>query len=150
MIKKEKLAESRDQKVAAVAKWKASGLSQAEFCRREGYQQWQISEWRRWVEKYEQGQAAPPTVAKLKAQRRRKARREKCEQPQKDGPDAVSESQHFVPIHLVCADSKDTEQNQAGRFNCVVELVLKRGQTIRVAPGCSPQFLGAIVETLDR
>jgi DNA-binding transcriptional regulator YiaG len=30
-----------------VAKWRASGLSQAEFCRREGLEQWQLSEWKR-------------------------------------------------------------------------------------------------------
>ena len=38
------------KKRAAVAKWRASGLSQAEFCRREGLQQWQLSEWKRFVE----------------------------------------------------------------------------------------------------
>jgi transposase-like protein len=30
-----------------VAKWRASGLSQADFCRQEGIQQWQLSWWKR-------------------------------------------------------------------------------------------------------
>ena len=30
-----------------VATWRASGLSQAEFCRQEGIQEWQLSEWKR-------------------------------------------------------------------------------------------------------
>lgn len=32
---------------ATVERWKASGLTQAEFCRREGLQDWSLSEWRR-------------------------------------------------------------------------------------------------------
>lgn len=32
-----------------VARWRASGLSQAEFCRQEGLEQWQLSEWKRKV-----------------------------------------------------------------------------------------------------
>jgi hypothetical protein len=39
----------------AVAKWQASGLSQAEFCRREGIPQWSLSEWKRRYRKEQQG-----------------------------------------------------------------------------------------------
>ena len=31
----------------AVDNWRASGLSQAEFCRREGIPEWALSEWKR-------------------------------------------------------------------------------------------------------
>ena len=30
-----------------IERWKASGLTQAEFCRREGLKDWSLSEWRR-------------------------------------------------------------------------------------------------------
>jgi len=32
---------------ATVERWKASGLTQAEFCRREGVKEWSLSDWRR-------------------------------------------------------------------------------------------------------
>lgn len=151
MIKKERLAENRDHKISTVAQWKASGLSQAEFCRREGYQQWQLSEWRRWVEKHERQQSeTSPIVARPdKGQRRRKERRRKPMQQQIASPTDAAGPQHFVPVRLVEAGAKDNEQYQASEFNCVVELVLKRGETIRVAPHCPPQFLGAVVATLN-
>jgi hypothetical protein len=36
-----------------------------------------------------------------------------------------------------------------GVVDFVLELVLKRGQILRVAPNCEPQFLGAVVSVLD-
>lgn len=42
-----------------VAKWRASGLSQAEFCRQEGLQQWQLSMWKRGVGKPSQTKSEP-------------------------------------------------------------------------------------------
>jgi len=45
-----------------VARWRASGLSQAEFCRREGIAQWQLSTWKR---SEESGQAKDHQLQRL-------------------------------------------------------------------------------------
>lgn len=59
-----------------VAKWRASGLSQAEFCRREGIPEWALSEWKRRevktkqeasnasAEKHTRGYGPPPKAHK--------------------------------------------------------------------------------------
>jgi len=38
---------SEQQRRKFVAEWRASGLSQAAFCRREGIEQWRLSNWKR-------------------------------------------------------------------------------------------------------
>lgn len=148
--KNEKSAESRDRKIATVAKWKASGLSQAEFCRREGYQQWQLSEWRRWVEKLDSQTAVLSAQNRPdKSRSRGQKKKRQSKQPPQERQEIAAGPQPFAPVRLVDAGIGNTEQHSA-QFNSVLELVLKHGQTIRVAPNCPPQFLDAIVATLER
>jgi hypothetical protein len=47
-----------------VAKWQASGMSQAEFCRREGIQEWELSNWKRRELKIQRGDAKSQTQRK--------------------------------------------------------------------------------------
>jgi hypothetical protein len=150
MIKAEKIAESNDRKMATIAKWRASGLSQAEFCRREGYRQWQLSEWRRWVEKNEKKTEAPS--ARMRSDRIRSRRTDnKANRPRSVQESAASTTglHTFVPVQLVEAAAESCEQHHANSFSSVLELVLKRGQIIRVASNCPPHFLGAVVATLE-
>jgi transposase-like protein len=42
---------SESERRDTVTRWKASGLTQAEFCRRENMEQWELSEWKRWVQR---------------------------------------------------------------------------------------------------
>jgi hypothetical protein len=139
------------KKIAAVAKWKASGLSQAEFCRREGMQQWQLSDWKRFVEsRQEEVQDFPGqphldedsgTLQERKQTGRRKLRQHRDE--------TVAESQPFVPVRVVDVAASDDTHKASNVVDFVLELVLKGGQMIRVASNCEPQFLGAIVSALD-
>ncbi|MBZ5672382.1 MAG: hypothetical protein LAO04_22005 [Acidobacteriia bacterium] len=147
----EKFAESRERRIATVAKWKASGLTQAEFCRREGYQQWQLSEWRRWVEKLErQTEVLPGQNRPDKSRSRRQENKRKSTQPPPEREEIAAGPPPFVPVRLVDAGIGTIEPHPAHLFNSVLELVLKHGQIIRVAPNCPPQFLDAIVATLER
>jgi hypothetical protein len=41
------------------------------------------------------------------------------------------------------------DDGAASNFDCVLEVVLRRGQVVRVAPNCQPQFLTAVVSMLD-
>ena len=150
MIKTEKIAERNDRKIATITKWRASGLSQAEFCRREGYQQWQLSEWRRWVEKYETQREAPSVPMRPdRIKSRRKVSKGKRPRPAQEHEENAPGTRPFVPVQLVDASTEGTQQRPANIFNSVIELVLKRGQIIRVAPNCPPQFLSAVVATLE-
>ncbi len=44
---REKDRSAQSERSAVVAKWKASGLSQAEFCRQENIPEWKLSNWKR-------------------------------------------------------------------------------------------------------
>ena len=43
----------------AVEKWKASGLTQAEFCRREGIPEWKFSNWKCSLQRTDEARAKP-------------------------------------------------------------------------------------------
>ena len=146
---------SASKKIATVKQWKESGLSQTEFCRRKGMQQWQLSEWKRLAKALEGQDDAvsghgvkpsmntPPGTCKAKVKEDLRANR------QLPSPTAV-EPPPFVPVQLLDDSGEDSrEKNAAPNFACVLEIVLKRGQTVRVAPNCHPQFLHAVVSTLD-
>lgn len=146
------------KKIATVAQWKASGLSQAEFCRREGLQQWQLSEWKRYVEVRErrkeeaQGQPAEASTGRSPGARKRtEAANLRTSRTERNG--GVTERRPFVPVRLVdvvAEGSRDTGNTAASSFGCVLEVVLRCGRTIRVAANCEPLFLSAVVSTLDR
>ncbi|MGH9440131.1 MAG: IS66 family insertion sequence element accessory protein TnpA [Terriglobia bacterium] len=144
------------KKIVTVNKWKASGLSQAEFCRREGLQQWQLSEWKRFVEVLErQEQDVPARLGEESSiddrpaagKRRRKAGR-RTYRPGR--PATLAEPQPFVPVRLVDVAAEAGRGADAARiFDCVLEVVLERGQIVRVASNCEPRFLSAVVSALD-
>ncbi len=137
------------RKIATVENWKASGLSQAAFCRREGLQQWQLSEWKRFVEKLENEAAGVPARSGLRGVHGKRRKRSGRQSHQRQETDIKAEPPTFVPVQLVEDTAEDCRDNPASVFDFVLEVVLKRGQIIRVAPNCEPQFLGAVVSTLD-
>ena len=140
------------KKIATIEKWRASGLSQAEFCRREGIQQWQLSSWKRFVEVLEDQVDDTPsgTVAGANGKAlgasngRTEAKQGKSRQDRAD-----VQPQSFVPVRLVDPAEEDREERSTFTFDCVLEIVLKRGQTIRVASSCEPRFLSAVVSALN-
>lgn len=140
------------KKIAIVARWKASGLSQAEYCRREGLQQWQLSEWKRFVEARDrQGQDAAANRAveadanilpEANAAVRRRGRRARAADVVQPPP--------FVPVRLVEEAADDGGECRVPNDSpYVLEVVLDRGQVIRVAAHCEPQFLSAIISAIN-
>jgi hypothetical protein len=137
------------KKFAAVAKWKASGLSQAEFCRREGLQEWQLSDWKRFVERLENEARDLPEHSRIDEHpgaHKEPTMRQKRRQQQDE---IVAEPQPFVPVRVIDVAAEEDMHKAIGVVDFVLELVLKRGQILRVAPNCEPQFLGAVVSVLD-
>jgi hypothetical protein len=55
---------SARQRRALVAKWRSSGSTQAEFCRQEGLQEWELSNWKRLQEKQSSGKENEPSEEK--------------------------------------------------------------------------------------
>lgn len=142
------------KKIATVKKWKASGLTQTEFCRREGLQQWQLSEWKRFARSVEESSDDLPARCGAKAgvdppddsrTERKNAGCLTC----RPGQAATAELQPFVPVRLVDVDAGDSSQNVTAYFDSVLEVVLKRGRIVRVTSSCEPQFLHAVVTTLE-
>jgi hypothetical protein len=147
------------KKRAAVAKWKASGLSQAEFCRREGLEQWQLSEWKRFVEVLEsQSEAVPANGGEGAAsvypgKRARKQNRHGAGRAKRAKRAAVAPKaeQSFVPVELVGMAEEDAKGGAAtggSELDCVLEVVLRDGQIVRVGSDCHPQLLGAVLAIL--
>lgn len=56
-----------------VAKWRASGLTQAEFCRREGIKEWELSTWKRSEQKIVRNGKPPEPDSKRVRRIRREA-----------------------------------------------------------------------------
>lgn len=144
------------KKIEMVAKWRASGLSQAEFCRREGLQQWELSEWKRFVATREKRSDGAPADAGRESKQKRardsnKGRMKAIRRRSRLAPAAtVAEPRPFVPVRLVDVYAGDGRPPTVSTgFECVLEVVLNRGQVVRVAPNCRPQFLSAVVSALD-
>ena len=148
-----KLQERR--KIATVEKWRASGLTQAEFCRRDGLPEWQLSGWKRFVEVLEKQAAKMPAPVGRQSgmgtgPRARKERKNNGHPTCHPGQAAPAEAQPFVPVRLVDVVAEDGKENGAASvLDTVLEVVLKRGRIVRVTPGCEPQFLCAVVSALE-
>ncbi|HEY9867580.1 MAG TPA: hypothetical protein V6D08_00110 [Candidatus Obscuribacterales bacterium] len=52
-------------------------------------------------------------------------------------------------IDFIVSAKAGTAARDANVLDCVLEVVLMRGQVIRVRPNCHPQFLSAVVSALD-
>lgn len=130
------------RKIATVEKWKASGLSQAEFCRREGLQQWQLSEWKRFVQVLDEQKRSSVASSNMVA-------------PRDGSKDKVSSApggaqpSPFVPVRLKDeAVGGDKNGEAATGSSYVLEVLLKHGHVIRVAANCEPRLLNAVVSAI--
>lgn len=156
-LKAEQRAQARQHKIALVEKWNASGLTQREFCRHEGLEERQFSSWKRLVnvareraEHMQVGGSTEGNAVRLPDARKKHQTAGRQARDLQQAAAAVKQ-QSFVPVHLVDVVAEDCSASGAtGIFDCVLEVVLKRGQTVRVAPSCQPQFLSAVVSSLDR
>lgn len=139
------------KKIAAVAKWKASGLSQADFCRHEGLAQWQLSEWKRFVEARAREAAAKPVKADKKPSRSADRAGNRGGQSGRSQPSRTqARPQAFVPVTVVGdLDIVGGAPEAVNDFNCVLEIVLPGGRMLRVSQHCRPEFLGAAVSALE-
>jgi hypothetical protein len=145
------------RKAVVVARWRASGLSQAEFCRREGLEQWRLSEWKRSVAVRDaQSQEDVPTAERAPDGTRNAARTrnqgERTVRRASRAKHTAAETmgdQPFVPVQLVGVDEDGTKSGAASALECVLEVVLRSGQTIRVGHNCEPQFLREVVAILN-
>lgn len=139
------------KKIAIVAKWRASGLSQAEFCRQEGLAQWQLSEWKRFAQNRGSKAAVKPVSDRRKPGPRGEGVSPHNSRSGRTQPESARvEQQTFVPVTLV--DDTDIVAGAADvlkDFDCVLEIVLPGRRTFRVAPHCRPEFLGAAVSALE-
>lgn len=142
------------KKIGIVAKWKASGISQAEFCRNEGLQEWQLSEWKRFAAKKERQSESSAVVAERESPRSPALNTKSTgggRRTLRGNPDAAAVgASPFVPVTLVDVSAETSGvKPTANVFDYVLEVVLKRGQIVRVGPNCQPHFLSAVVSTLD-
>lgn len=104
-----------------ITRWRGSGLSVREFCRREALSEPSFYSWRRELARREQGQAVPHRSSRPRLRRTPK-------------PTA------FVPVHILA-----TRSNQAA-----VEIILPRGRRVRVRPGFDHVTLEAVLDLLER
>ncbi len=135
---KEKVSMRR--KSAVIMKWRASGLTQAEFCRAEGLQQWQLSDWKRVVASQSDMEMSNVIKDSTEPTRQRKPKRRR-QQPDKE----TFETSDFVPVRLIQAEPE--QSNKLPDF--VIEVQLRGGHVMRVASDCSPEFLGSLVAALN-
>jgi Transposase len=65
--------QTEEQRAEVVARWVASGLSQAEFCRRENIPEWALSTWKRRVDQSGRKDPAPAKKKKRKSSKKKDA-----------------------------------------------------------------------------
>jgi hypothetical protein len=103
-----------------VARWRRSGLSVREFCRRESLSEPAFYAWRREL-----------------------ARREMSESPAAGAArQGASQATRFVPVQVVA--SHPVIQTSA------IEIVLPRGRRVRVRPGFDRDALQAVLDLLEQ
>jgi hypothetical protein len=102
-------------------RWRASGLSQAEFCRRHGVAVWKLAWWKRRLAK------VPFDREARTARKRRSDRSVEC-------------SASFVPVGVLSTSVR------IGRM----ELLLGAGRRLRFAADVDPGKLAEIVAALER
>ena len=63
---------------------------------------------------------------------------------------APKAEQSFVPVELVGVAEEDARGGAASgsELDCVLEVVLRDGQIVRVGSDCHPQLLGAVLAIL--
>ena len=104
-----------------IARWRSSGLSVREFCRREALSEPSFYSWRRELARREESQAVP---------RRSSAPRLR----------GTPKPTAFVPVHVLATHSTPA----------AVEILLPRGRRVRVRPGFDHATLEAVLDLLER
>jgi hypothetical protein len=104
-----------------VTRWRNSGLSVREFCRRESLSEPSFYSWRRELARRVASQALP-----------RRATRPRLRGAQKPAG--------FVPVHVLAPHSRSS----------AVEIVLPRGRRVRVRPGFDRVTLETVLDLLER
>lgn len=104
-----------------VSRWRSSGLSVREFCRREALSEPSFYSWRRELARREQNQAVP---------RRRSRPRLR----------ALQKPATFVPVQIIAPPST----------NSAVEIILPDGRRVRLRPGFDRLTLEAVLDILER
>lgn len=104
-----------------VSRWRSSGLSVREFCRREALSEPSFYSWRRELARREQGQAVPRRSARP---RRR----------------AIQKPTTFLPVQVIAPQAT----------NSGVEIILPRGRRVRLRPGFDRLTLEAVLDILER
>jgi hypothetical protein len=106
-----------------VTRWRKSGLSVREFCRREALSEPSFYAWRRELTRRETSE--PHVRRESRVQRRRVAKRAS-----------------FVPVEVVAARLAAPAAN--------IDIILPRGRRLRVRPGFDHGTLEAVLEILER
>lgn len=107
---------------ACVSRWRRSGLSVREFCRREALSEPSFYAWRRILT---QRQASPVSGGPHSVAPRR----------------PVSTGERFLPVQVACP---------IPTASTAIEILLPAGQRLRVRPGFDRQTLEAVLELLER
>lgn len=104
-----------------VARWRSSGLSVREFCRREALSEPSFYSWRRELARREKGEPVFRRSAQSRLQR-------------------APKSTAFVPVHVVAPPLT----------NSAVEIILPRGRRVRLRPGFDRVTLESVLDILER
>lgn len=111
---------------SCVARWRRSGLSVREFCRREALSEPSFYAWRRILT---QRQASAVSGGTRSVAARRPPRR------------LVSTGDQFVPLQVV---------RPAATASTAIEILLPAGRRLRVRPGFDQPTLEAVLDLLER
>lgn len=150
-----KESQSQEQfRTTTVERWERSGLTQREFSRREGIQEWQLSYWKHQVQANRKKRAACEVQVRAsdRGLRHGKERARKMyEHKQSTEAQADrSEGSPFVPVQLVDFSEEHSDSGRDVNGSCcVLEVVLRCGRVIRVSSGCQPNFLRAVVSAVE-
>ena len=134
-----------------VATWRASGLSQAEFCRQKGIQEWQLSEWKR-REARAVGKHSRP------AQRKGKSSRAAGIEFAAAGEEMDSSMAEQIPmpkvgpfVPLVPRQPNESRKGVRGKEEHVPVAAEIRfsGLVVRVFSGADQETLRALLQTLQ-
>lgn len=104
-----------------VARWRSSGLSVREFCRREALSEPSFYSWRRELARREEGEPVCRGAAQPRRQRSQK-------------------TNAFMQVHVVAPHVS----------NSAVEIILPRGRRVRLRPGFDRVTLEAVLDILEQ
>ena len=104
-----------------VTRWRRSGLSVREFCRREALSEPSFYSWRRELARREEGQAVPHRSSRPRFR-------------------SMQRPTAFVPVQVIAPQAASS----------AVEIILPRGRRVRLRPGFDRLTLEAVLDILER